>query len=221
MTIPCPRSLNREPQWRREPDPPDFVRLTLPRSAVERIRSLADERDTAHWCLPYKEWLRDRLLSACAGGSAVLINSASNGWWIVDQGGGGRLFAEPEQALALCRELASGNARDRDIAARIREQSDRFNVDTTSWPGERAQRKPSKPRGRRDVAKAWLRGEALNGGHMRTDGKTVWSWWTVIGKTVRGRKVVLDCGKISRSTSAHVGALRRVASATRKPRNHR
>lgn len=153
--------------------------------------------------------------------SEVWIRSHGDDGWIVSVDTWQRkpkwLRAMPDDLRRLCATLCgTGRKADRYLAGRIRSQA-RRHTDTSTWPGEDAPKKPSKPRGRAAVAEAWKAGKPLDGGNIRTDGKTVWSWRLPIGMTVAGKKVALDYRGVSQSTSTHCGEVMRVADRVKRP----
>lgn len=82
--------------------------------------------------------------------------------------------------------------------------------------------KPSPSRSHNAVALAWKAGRKLDGGNMSTDGRRLWSYSLVIGKTRRdGKKVVYEYtdragAGVSGSTTAHVSRAMSVADVVAK-----
>lgn len=69
-----------------------------------------------------------------------------------------------------------------------------------------------------EVVAAWWWGREARSGHLRTDGRNLWSYGDLIGKVTDEGRVVLDYtasgekGFISRTTSRHVNLAKRLAS---------
>lgn len=189
------------------------------RANLDAVKALADDAEIVGHDLSH-----DHPLWRESGyHDTVLIRSHGDDGWMVSADPWSRrptyLRGLPDDLRRLCATLCStGRKTDRYLAGRIRSQARRLGADTSTWAGEDAPKKPSRPRGRAAVADAWKAGKALDGGNISTDGKTVWSWRLPIGVTVSGRKVALDYRGVSQSTSTHCGALMRVADEIRKPK---
>ena len=67
------------------------------------------------------------------------------------------------------------------------------------------------------VVNAWWWGREGKSGHMRTDGRNLWSYNLLIGKVTEEGRIVLDyttggeMGFVSMTTSKHVGLAKRIA----------
>lgn len=201
----------------------DVVDLELSSACIERIMRLADEREVieSRYDHDHPLWLHSPY-----GCEALISSHGASGWMISLLAWQRRVWAQPDDLKRLCSMLCStGRTADRLAAGRVRAAVAAWSkshswparpaIDTSSWEGEDAPKKPSVPKGRRAVAEAWKAGKALDGGNIRTDGKTVWSWSLRIGVTVRGRKIALDHRGVSQSTSTHCGEVMRVADVVK------
>jgi hypothetical protein len=180
------------------------ISVALSGAQVHAVRCVADESEIATVDHPiYPELCRWQE-------TEVLISShGAAGWAVAIRPRRSELIGHPSDLRALCASLAAtGRKRDMDLAGRIKATAAKRRVDSSAWLGERAPRKPSKPKSIKDIARAWRDGKALRSGNVRTDGQRIYSWGLCIGETVRGRKVAIDYrGKISKSTSMHCGAV--------------
>lgn len=150
----------------------------------------------------------------------MLISSHGDaGWMVALRPWHSELIGFPRDLSALCTSLATtGRKGALDLAGRIKATAAERGVDSGAWPGERAPKKPSKPKSIDDIAAAWKQGTALRSGNVHTDGQRLYSWRLCIGETVKGRKVAIDYRqRVSQSTSRHCGAAIRVAHRVCKP----
>ena len=72
------------------------------------------------------------------------------------------------------------------------------------------------------VGEAWAKGKAASANNFSTNGREIYSYALIVGKTVSGKKVVIDYTKTgghfkSATTSRHIAIAKRFADKVVKP----